>query len=269
MSEGANVGSSRGGIAATEKGSSKGVDAGVTEEGSSEDGDSGRNVEAAAEETAAAFHLRLMSSGHERAEGHTCSICFLQFEIPFDQHSKINVCCMKRVCDGCVLAAQQRGILDNCPFCRTLLPEDDAPMLAMVQRRVEKGDTEAISHLGEVYFFGDLGLAKDASRAVELWTEAADLGSDDTHYQLGNVYYNGDGVVRDKPRAIRHWQQGAMKGDVLSRHSLGGAEFEERNYEPALRHWIISAKMGYKVSLDGIKNLFVKGPLQRPSTPRR
>ena len=132
-------------------------------------------------------------------------------------------------------------------------------MLAMVQGRVEKGDTEAISHLAEVHFFGQLGLAKDAPRAIELWTEAAELGSVDAQYQLGNVYYNGNGVEKDKPRGIRHWQQAAMKGHVLGRYGLGFAEFKEGNYELAVQHHMISAKMGYERSLNAIKGLFVGG----------
>ena len=51
-----------------------------------------------------------------------------------------------------------------------------------------------------------------------------------------------------------------MKGHVESRHSLGDVEFDdEGNYELALQHWMISAKMGYEESLDGIKKLFMSG----------
>ena len=105
-----------------------------------------------------------------------------------------------------------------------------------------------------------LGLAKNVPRAIELWTEAAELGSNDAHYQLGAVYYHGDGVEEDKPRGIHHWQQGAMKGHVMSRYGLGGAErYENANHELAVQHWMISAKMGYEGSLNGIKDMFKEG----------
>ena len=247
MSEGPNDGSSRGIVAA-----------GM---GSFEDGDARRPAQAA-EETAAAFQLRLMASGHdyEQTEG-SCPICFLPIEPPKFQHSTLYVCCMKRVCDGCILAARQRGIGGSCPFCRTSLPHDDASMLAMVQRRVDKGDAAAINHLGEQYWFGDLGLEESVLRAIELWTEAAELGSWDAHYQLGEIYYRGGGAVEiDKRKGIHHWQQAAMKGQVLSRNKLGMIEyFDERNHDLAVQHWMISVKMGYKVSLDCIKKMFMKG----------
>ena len=237
-------------------GSSRGIER--TEKNSYEDGDAGRPLQAA-EETAAAFQLRLMSSGHESPEGHACPICFLPIELPEWQHSSLNVCCMKTVCKGCVLAAQQRGIGVICPFCRAPYPDDEASSLAMILKRVGEGDAEAIGHLGEQYYFGTLGLAKDASRAIELWTEAAELGSVDAHYQLGVVYYKGDGVEEDKPRGIHHMQQAAMRGDAVSRHRLGSIEYKRGNYELAVQHRLISAKMGYEKSLTFIKKMFTHG----------
>ncbi|EJK58604.1 hypothetical protein THAOC_21257, partial [Thalassiosira oceanica] len=151
----------------------------------------------------------LLAEGHERAEGHRCPICFLFVGLPMDKHARMNICCMKLVCKGCELATHQRG-LRGCPFCRTPRPADDTSRLAMVQKRVDKGDAEAINFISYKHFHGGLGLAKDVPRAIELWTEAAELGSVDAHYMLGSMYYHGDGVEEDKPRGIRHWQEAAM-----------------------------------------------------------
>ena len=157
------------------------------------------------------------------------------------------------------MAARQRGINDKCPFCRSRLPRGNASMLAMVQRRVDKGDAEAIFHLGMNYYHGDLGLEKDVPRAIELWTKAAELGSSDSHYQLGYVYYDGIGVEENKPKGVHYWQQAAMKGEVESRHNLGVIGFKEGNYELAVQHWLISAKMGFEQSLNAIKDMFMNG----------
>ena len=205
-------------------------------------------------------HQRLMASGHERTEGDTCKICYLCIALPLNDHSKLSFCCMKRVCDGCILAARQRGMLDICEFCRTPFTNDDASQLAMVQKRVDKGDAEAIKFLGHKYYRGEIGLTKDVPRAIELWTKAAELGSLDAHNNLGHAYYNGEGVEEDKPRAIHHWQQAAMQGHVESRHNLGFVEYNEnKNHTLAVQHWMISAKMGYEKSLNGIKEMFKEG----------
>ena len=202
---------------------------------------------------------RLMASGHERPEGDWCSICFLLIEFPIASHAKTSVCCMKMICDGCILAARQRGVLDSCPFCRTPCPPDDASQLAMIRKRVGKGDADAINVLGEKYYQGHLGLTEDVPRAIELYTEAAELGSIEAHSKLGAVYYTGDGVAEDKPRAIHHWQQAAMKGQVDSRNLLGTIEYHNGNYELAVQHYMISAKMGYEESLNCIKIMFKDG----------
>ena len=202
---------------------------------------------------------QLMANGHERAEGDACEICFLLTELPVNKHAKRNVCCMKRLCNGCVLAACQRGMNDICPFCRTPLPTDDASKLAMIRKRVGRGDVEAINLLGGQCYQGNLGLAKDIPRAIELWTEAAEHGSLVAHDQLGRVYYNGDGVEEDKPKGIHHFQQAAVKGHVESRHNLGVAEHDNRNHQLAVQHWMISAKMGDHDSLSDIKIMFKEG----------
>ena len=50
-----------------------------------------------------------------------------------------------------------------------------------------------------------------------------------------------------------------MKGHVLSRHCLGVDEIKAGNYQLAVKHWMISAKMGYEGSLNGIKEMFKEG----------
>ena len=201
----------------------------------------------------------LMSSGHERPERDRCPICFLLIGLPMGEHSNLSSCCMKRVCSGCLLAAMLRGMNDTCLFCRTALTADDASILAKVQKRVDKGDADAIKLLGDTYYQGEHGLPKDVPRAIELWTEAAELGSANAHHDLGCAFYFGHGIEEDKPRGIQHWQQAAIKGDALGRHDLGVIELKGGKYELALQHWMISAKMGLEDSLNEIKKLFKEG----------
>ena len=220
---------------------------------------------ASAAATAAASYLRaLLAEGHERAEGETCKICLLPIELPVGRHSMFKGCCMKRVCNGCVLATRRRGADGRCPFCRSPPPDDGASCLAMLRERAGRGDADAVNQLGDQYYLGDgrvreIRLARDVPRAVELWTEAAGLGSADAHYNLGAAYFRGDGVREDRPRGVWHWEQAAMMGHVLCRDNLGAIEFNEGNYELALRHYMISAKMGYAKPLNSIKGMLTRG----------
>ncbi|EJK48616.1 hypothetical protein THAOC_32572 [Thalassiosira oceanica] len=203
---------------------------------------------------------RLYSQGHERPEGDFCPICTLPIPLPMSKYSRFNTCCMKRVCIGCDYAAQKRGMHD-CAFCRTPIPDNisDADVLAMIQARVAKKDPVAINHLAQKYFYGRLGLQKDVRRAFELFTDAAEHGSIESLFSLGNVYRLGEGVEKDMEKAVELFEKAAMQGHVDSRHNLGYNEVEKGNYNRAVRHLLISAKMGERASLESIKNFFMAG----------
>ena len=205
---------------------------------------------------------QLYSQGHERPEGDFCPICTLAIPLPMGGHSGFYSCCTKRVCLGCVYAAKKRG-MDDCPFCR-FHPEDmdDASeVLALVRKRVDAKDPEAIAFLAYAYqhYFGTLGLEKNIPRAMELWAEAAELGSIDGHFDLGARYYEGDGVPRDGAKAARHWEEAAMRGHVEARCNLGGLEYRRGNCERGARHFVIAAKMGDKVALDNLEGMVASG----------
>ena len=50
-----------------------------------------------------------------------------------------------------------------------------------------------------------------------------------------------------------------MQGHVECRHNLGVIEGQKGNHDSAVRHWLISAKVGDAGSLKAIKTYFVAG----------
>jgi len=124
---------------------------------------------------------------------------------------------------------------------------------------VEKKDPAAMEYIGYLYREGELGLKKDMSRAIELWTEAAKLGSAGACYKLGMAYVDGVGVGKDLEGAVRYYEKGAMLGHAGARHNLGWHEYKRGNSDRALRHYLISAKMGVEASLVNIKKLLKDG----------
>ena len=164
---------------------------------------------------------------------------------------------MKEVCNGCLLAAMKRGMRD-CPFCRTPTP-DESQALAMIQTRVDANDPAAIFNLGSQYEQGQYGLEKDMTKAIELYERAAELGVKEAHYYLGCTYAEGTDVERDMAKAIKHYEAAAMCGHVDARHNLGYEEGKAGNFDLALQHWMISAKLGDEQSLNNVKKLFMKG----------
>ena len=118
-----------------------------------------------------------MKKGRKRSEQDDCPICQLPLPVDAKQYM-FKTCCMKIVCNGCILT-RKRGMRD-CPFCRTPRP-DESQFLAMVRKRVDKGDQMAIWFLGVQYSCGHCGLEKDMTRAVELYERAAELGVKEAH----------------------------------------------------------------------------------------
>ena len=206
---------------------------------------------------AAGNQLVLMKKGRERSEDDDCPICSLPLPLDGTQ-SLFRPCCMNLVCVGCVTAAWMRG-MKGCPFCRTPDPEDNSQTLAMMQKRADAGDPLAIWHLGNNYHYGQHGVEKDVTKAVELCEHAAELGCKEAHYNLGCLYGKGIDVEKDTAKALGHYEAAAMRGHVPARYNLGCEEANAGNFDLALQHWMISVKMGQDKSLDSIKEMFMKG----------
>ncbi|EJK55350.1 hypothetical protein THAOC_24925 [Thalassiosira oceanica] len=116
--------------------------------------------------------------------------------------------------------------------------------------RVAKKDPTAIHFLGKKYFFGGLGLQKNVQKAVELYAEAAELGSIDALFDLGNAYYEGNGVQQDKAKAAQFWTKAAIQGHVhalenIKNYFLGGIATKDQ-YAEALK--------GYQDAVEEMKS---------------
>ena len=196
---------------------------------------------------------QLYGQGLERPEGDFCPICTMPIPLPTGEHSGFMACCMKDVCFGCAYAAKKRG-MSGCPFCRTPYPATDADALAMIRARAVKKDPTGIFNLGIKYYYGELGLQKDMRRAVELWTEAAELGSIDALFNLGVMHDSENEVQEDKVKAIHFWTKAAMQGHAESRYQLGQSEVKKGNFHRAKKHFLISANIGDNDSVVTMKS---------------
>jgi len=172
-------------------------------------------------------------------------------------------CCGKLICSGCIYAPlydNQGNELDKkCPLCRSSPPSCYEEIIERYKKRMELDDPIAICDLGSFYNVGVNGLSQNHAKALELYHQAAELGHSEAYYNIGNVYYNGNGVELDKKKARYYWELSAIGGHPYSRHNLGGAEEVSGNMDRALKHWMIAAKDGEKLSLENIKDLCKRG----------
>ena len=169
-------------------------------------------------------------------------------------------CCGKDICDGCVRAmVESEGDDSLCPFCRTLHPSSDEEMVKRYEKLMDKGNAYAINQLAGFYAEGSMGLPQDSARENELSLKAGELGCAEAYFNLGNTHDIGEGVEVDEEKAKHYWELAAMGGCVFARHNLGCAEEEAGNNQRAMKHFLISARVGDKDSLDKVTSGFRSG----------
>ena len=137
-------------------------------------------------------------------------------------------------------------------------------------KRMEMNDAEAFLSLAADYRCGNMGFPKNINKALELYNQAAELGSICAHHDLSNLYHEGEGVVKDMEKALHHARLAAMKGHEVARHNLGAAEQEKGkkgrsmdqgiyHFKRAMKHYMIAARAGYDNSLKVVGNGYKNG----------
>ena len=81
------------------------------------------------------------------------------------------------------------------------------------------------------------------------------------HGHLGVIYDEGG----DMKEAKFHLEAAAMAGHEVARHNLGVMEFNDRNMEQAIKHWIVAASAGHYQAMRHLILCFEKGHVSRKS----
>ena len=171
-------------------------------------------------------------------------------------------CCGKSICGGCVYSFVESGNSGKCPYCNAEVDKTDEECVEELMKRVEVNDAYSMCVLADCYYHGDLGLQQDREKAMELWKQAADLGSSKAHFHLGNEYREGG----DSKKAKFHYEAAAMAGHEGARYNLGCMEYHSGgNVERAVKHWAIAASAGHHQALHNLIFAFNQGSTSRES----
>ena len=169
-------------------------------------------------------------------------------------------CCGKSICAGCVYFVSRLGNDDKCPFCNARTGgKTDLDRVEELKKRADVNDTGAIYILGSYNYDGKLGLRQDLAKGVELWTEAAKLGSSKAHFSLGVYYHEGGDMKKEK----FHNEAAAMAGNEVARCNIGLMEAQSGNIERAVKHWIIAASAGHHKAMHNLLITFKQGLVSR------
>jgi TPR repeat protein len=158
-------------------------------------------------------------------------------------------CCGKSICRGCLYSFVESGNEDKCPFCNCERGgKTEEEEVEEIMKRVAANDANSIYELGDYYFNGIKGLQLDEERAVELWTQAAKLGSSEAHFALG-VYYKEE---RYSKKAKLHFEAAAMAGHDVARFNLGNMEHKSGKMERSVKHFKIAASAGNHYAMQNL-----------------
>jgi len=174
-------------------------------------------------------------------------------------HHAYNPCCGKLLCRGCSNEMMQGNMKLCCAFCRTPLPRSHKEYIKRLKKRVKLKDAEAFFSLGCFYYHGQRGLSQDRNKGLELWNQAAELGSISAHYNISTAYFSGDGVEQDEKKANYHYKMAAIGGHEEARHNLGCMEERNGNRRRAMKHFMIAASAGDELSLTAVGKGFRYG----------
>ena len=183
-----------------------------------------------------------------------CPICFMRLPTLGSGRTYMS-CCGKVICSGCIHAFQSRITRKKeevCPFCRISLPKLDE-MIKRFEKRIDLNDARAIYSMGCCYAQGKYGLPRNRAKALELWHQAGELGSNESLNNIGIAYEFGRGVDVDMKKAVYYYELGAMGGHAFARTNLGLTEMKAGNMDRALKHYMIVVRDGSLESLENIK----------------
>jgi TPR repeat protein len=111
--------------------------------------------------------------------------------------------------------------------------------------RAKNGAASSQFQLGKMYQNGQ-GVVKDDSQAIYWYTQAAEQGHIDAAFNLGWLYGNGDSTVQDKAQSFKWYLKAALKGDAESQFLVGNlydnGEGVAQNYERALFWYTLVAE---------------------------
>ena len=115
----------------------------------------------------------------------------------------------------------------------------------------DQGDADAQYNLGLMYYNGD-GVTQDDAEALKWYRLAADQGDATAQSNLGSMYANGDGVTQDDAEALKWYRKAADQGNAWAQYSLGSMYQNglgvTQDYAEALKWYRLAADQGDAVA---------------------
>ena len=97
-----------------------------------------------------------------------------------------------------------------------------APIPDTKQQETNKQDNVADSLFKQAQKYAKgHGVAKDLTKAIALYQQAAEQGNADAQNNLGRLFYNAEGVPQDYKQAVALFRMAAEQGHAMAQTNLG------------------------------------------------
>jgi hypothetical protein len=128
--------------------------------------------------------------------------------------------------------------------------------------RAQQGDAKSQYDLGHMYFHGE-GVPQSDSEALLWFRKAADQGNAKAQYGIGYMYHNGKGALQSDAEALIWYLKAANQGDAKAQISLGGMYYYGhgvvQDYTESLRWYRLAADQGDALAEAGIAYIYLYG----------
>lgn len=144
------------------------------------------------------------------------------------------------------------------------IEEEPEPLnITLATWRAERGHLESQVALGLAYATGTPRVEKDPAQA-KLWFELASLKGDSrAQYELGKMFYTGQGADKDYFNAREWWMESALQGNLDAQQKLGYLYSEglgvERDFEQAKLWYTKAANSGHAEAQTLLGSLYHEG----------
>ncbi len=137
------------------------------------------------------------------------------------------------------------------------VPTDRAALAAALQPLADKGNGEALYHLGMMRQLG-IGGDKDPAAAFDLFKRSAEAGDPLGSYEYGDYFAKGDSVyvTANPAEALKYKLIAAEAGYALAQYDVARLYFDIDDKDNALEWLTRSAQQGHADALRALASLY-------------
>jgi len=141
------------------------------------------------------------------------------------------------------------------------LPSDYEKAFHFYQLAANQNDITGLNNLGTLYYNG-LGISRNISKAIELFTKSAKLGNNEAATNLAFIYISGNDTEKNIPLGIKYFQQAATD-NILAKYMIGYAHYQgvhlPLDYIKAAPMIKSAADAGFDEAQILLANIYIKG----------